>query len=111
MTAEHQETVEYLKAQLNELLNLADRLDLPLVAIRVSSAIDAIPEELEVAPQACKVLPPITGWAVSLSNPDIPEMRSYSGRPLPAVCKMKVTGPFARPLWLPRCPRFPRSTS
>ncbi|MBD8737695.1 hypothetical protein [Sphingomonas sp. CFBP 13706] len=46
MTAEHQETVEYLKAQLNELLNLADRLDLPLVAIRVSSAIDAIPEEL-----------------------------------------------------------------
>lgn len=43
MTTEHQETVEDLKAQLNELLDLADRLDLPLVAVRLSSAIDAIP--------------------------------------------------------------------
>ena len=43
MTAERQETVEYLKAQLNEMLDLADRLDLDLVAVRLASAIDVIP--------------------------------------------------------------------
>ena len=44
MTDEHQDSVEYLKAHLDALRDLADRLDLPLVAIRLSSAIDAIPE-------------------------------------------------------------------
>ena len=43
MTAEHEDSVKYLKDQLEELLVLADRLDLPLVAVRLSSAIDSIP--------------------------------------------------------------------
>lgn len=44
MTIAHEETIEYLKVQLDELLDLADRLELPLVAVRLSSAIDAITE-------------------------------------------------------------------
>lgn len=43
MTAENEESVEYLRAQLDELLDLADRLELPLVAVRLASAIDAMP--------------------------------------------------------------------
>jgi len=37
-------TVEYLKAQMEELLDLADRLGLPVVGAWLSSAIDRIPE-------------------------------------------------------------------
>jgi hypothetical protein len=44
MTNERKETVDYLKAQLAELRDLADRLDLPLVAIWLCSAIEAIPQ-------------------------------------------------------------------
>lgn len=39
------ETVENLKAQMEELLHLADRLDLPVVGAWLASAIDQIPKE------------------------------------------------------------------
>ena len=45
MNTDHEESVEYLRAQLRDLLELADRLDLFLVGVRLSSAIDAIPGE------------------------------------------------------------------
>ena len=44
MNGENPETVEYLKARLEELLDLADRLDLSDVGAWVASAIEQIPE-------------------------------------------------------------------
>lgn len=38
------ETIDYLKARMEELLDLADRLDLPVVGAWLASAIDRIPE-------------------------------------------------------------------
>jgi hypothetical protein len=38
------ETVEYLKARMEELRDLADRLGLPVIGAWLTSAIDRIPE-------------------------------------------------------------------
>lgn len=44
MSADHEESVEYLKERLQELLDQADRLDLPVVAAWLARALDEIPE-------------------------------------------------------------------
>lgn len=44
MDKDETETVEYLKARMEELLDLADRMDLPVVGAWLASAIDRIPE-------------------------------------------------------------------
>ncbi len=44
MDKDETETVEYLKARMGELLDLADRMDLTVVSAWLASAIDRIPE-------------------------------------------------------------------
>lgn len=44
MDKEETETVEYLKARMEDLLALADRLDLPVVGAWLAAAIDRIPQ-------------------------------------------------------------------
>lgn len=44
MSSMNQESVEYLRVQLGALVELADRLDLPVVAAHMSTALDRIPQ-------------------------------------------------------------------